>query len=71
LFKATQTEDKLRREKITGTAAANKTHYDGGSMVRDTIKQIGGTMPEDLPVAENIATVERRIKKAIAASKSI
>jgi DNA-damage-inducible protein D len=70
LFKATQTEDKLRRENITGTAAANKTHYDVGSMVRETIRQIGGTMPEDLPTAENIAKVERRIKKSISASKA-
>jgi DNA-damage-inducible protein D len=65
LFKATQTEEKLRRENIVGTAAANKTHYDVGSMVRETIKQIGGTMPEDLPAAESIAKVERRINKTI------
>jgi DNA-damage-inducible protein D len=70
LFKATQTEEKLRRENITGTAAANKTHYDVGSMVRETIKQIGGTMPEDLPTAENIAKVARRINRAIGESKS-
>jgi DNA-damage-inducible protein D len=70
LFKATQTEDKLRRENIVGKAAANKTHYDVGSMVRDTIRQIGGTMPEDLPAAENIATVERRINKAITEAKT-
>jgi DNA-damage-inducible protein D len=65
LFKATQTEEKLRRENIVGRAAANKTHYDVGSMVRETIKQIGGTMPEDLPAAESIAKVERRISKTI------
>lgn len=70
LFKATQTEDKLRRENIVGKAAANRTHYDVGSMVRDTIRQIGGTMPEDLPAAENIATVERRINRAITESNS-
>ena len=70
LFKATQTEDKLRRENIVGKAAANRTHYDVGSMVRETIRQIGGTMPEDLPTAENIATVERRINRAIARAKA-
>jgi DNA-damage-inducible protein D len=70
LFKATQTEDKLRRENIVGKAAANRTHFDVGSMVRETIRQIGGTMPEDLPAAENIATVERRINRAITEAKT-
>ena len=49
LFRATQTEAKLRRDNIQGKAAANKTHYDVGSKVRQTIKDLGGTMPEDLP----------------------
>ena len=49
LFRATQTEDKLRRENIQGQQAANKTHYEVGAKVRQTIKEIGGTMPEDLP----------------------
>ncbi len=65
LFKATQTEDKLRRDAVVGTHAANKTHYEVGAMVRATIKEIGGTMPEDLPAAENIVKVARRINKAI------
>lgn len=65
LFKATQTEEKLRRENIVGRDAANQTHYEVGLTVRKTIKQIGGTMPEDLPAAESIAKVERRINKTI------
>jgi len=52
LFRATQTEDKLRRENIQGKDAANQTHYEIGRIVRDTIQQIGGTMPEDLPAPE-------------------
>lgn len=49
LFRATQTDEKLRRENIFGKAAANKTHYDVGRTVRKTIEELGGTMPEDLP----------------------
>lgn len=49
LFRATQTDEKLRREHIVGKAAANNTHYEVGKKVRQTIKELGGTMPEDLP----------------------
>jgi len=65
LFRATQTEEKLRRDKVKGKDAANATHYRVGRKVRDTIKEIGGTMPEDLPPAEDIVKVGRRLKKAI------
>lgn len=65
LFRATQTEDKLRREKIRGKDAANATHYDVGRKVRDAIREIGGTMPEHLPAAEDIAKVARRLKKGV------
>ncbi len=63
LFRATQTEEKLRREGIKGKAAANKTHREVGAKVRQTIKELGGTMPENLPAEESIKAVERRIKK--------
>ncbi|WP_418631950.1 DNA damage-inducible protein D, partial [Waltera sp.] len=46
LFRATQTEAKLRRENIQGKQEANKTHFEVGKKVRDTIKDLGGTMPE-------------------------
>lgn len=49
LFRATQTEEKLRRENIQGTAAANQTHFAVGRKVRQTIEELGGTMPEELP----------------------
>ncbi len=63
MFRATQTEDKLRREQIKGKTAANNTHYEIGRKVRQTIREIGGTMPESLPPAEDIAIVDRRLKK--------
>ena len=52
LFRATQTEDKLRRENIQGKNEANQTHYEVGKKVRQTIADLGGTMPEDLPTPE-------------------
>lgn len=64
LFRATQTEAKLRRENIQGKALANQTHYEVGKEVRDTISRLGGTMPEDLPTPEkSIKQIEREQKK--------
>ena len=59
LFRATQTEDKLRRENITGKQQANQTHFEIGRKVRETIKEIGGTMPENLPVAESVKNIKK------------
>ena len=70
LFRATQTEEKLRREKIRGKANANQTHYDVGQTVRKTIKELGGTMPEDLPTPEkSIKQIEREQEKKKLAEK--
>ena len=65
LFRTTQTEEKLRRENIKGKAKANQTHYDVGKKVRQTIEDLGGTMPEDLPTAESIKTIEAKQQKEI------
>jgi DNA-damage-inducible protein D len=65
LFRATQTEEKLRRENIRGKQAANQTHFEVGKKVRQTIKELGGTMPEELPVPdEDLTKVARRVKAA-------
>jgi DNA-damage-inducible protein D len=52
LFRATQTEDKLRREGIRGKSRANAAHRQVGEKVRKTIAELGGTMPEELPTPE-------------------
>lgn len=49
LFRITQTEAKLKRENVKTKEKANQTHYTVGTTVRKAIKDIGGTMPEDLP----------------------
>ncbi|HRD79470.1 MAG TPA: hypothetical protein PLL53_01825 [Saprospiraceae bacterium] len=59
LFRATQTEEKLRRDNIKGKQKANQTHYEVGKKVRKTIEEIGGTMPENLPAADNIKKLEK------------
>lgn len=66
LFRATQTDEKLRRENIRGKAKANQTHYEVGRKVRQTIAELGGTMPEDLPTPEkSIKQIESEQKKRI------
>ena len=65
LFRATQAEEKLRREEIKGKDNANKTHYEVGAKVRKTIEELGGTMPEDLPVADSIKSLESKQRKAL------
>ncbi|MEN6387083.1 MAG: DNA damage-inducible protein D [Phycisphaerales bacterium] len=64
LFRATQTDEKLRRENITGKQTAYETHYEVGAKVRQTIKELGGTMPENLPTPEkSIKQIERDAEK--------
>ena len=64
LFRATQTDEKLRKENILGKKAANQTHYEVGKKVRQTIKELGGTMPEDLPTpTKGIKQIEREQRK--------
>ncbi len=64
LFRATQTDEKLRKENIAGKEAANQTHYEVGRKVRQTIADLGGTMPEDLPTPDkSIKQIEKEQKK--------
>ena len=65
LFRATQTEEKLRRENIKGKEKANRTHREVGAKVRKTIAELGGTMPEELPAAEDIKKLEVKRKKEL------
>ncbi|MEW6589663.1 MAG: DNA damage-inducible protein D [Pseudomonadota bacterium] len=67
LFRATQTEEKLRRDKVRGKAQANQTHYEVGRKVRQTIQELGGTMPESLPKPESsiqqLASARKKLAK--------
>lgn len=70
LFRATQTEDKLKREGIKGKDNANRTHYEVGKKVRETIKELGGTMPENLPTPDSIKRLESKQKRLNEKKKS-
>ena len=68
LFRISQTEEKLRKDRIKGSEKATATHYEVGREVRTAIKKIGGTMPEDLPTPKkSIKQIEKeqmeRLKK--------
>ena len=52
LFRATQTEEKLRRDQVRGKQKANRTHFEVGEKVRRTISELGGTLPEALPTPD-------------------
>jgi DNA-damage-inducible protein D len=65
LFRATQAEEKLRREEVRGKDDANRTHREVGAKVRQTIRELGGTMPEKLPVAESIRKIEAKQRKQL------
>jgi DNA-damage-inducible protein D len=64
-FRITQTEQKLRRDAVQGAAAATATHREVGKEVRDTIKRIGGTMPEHLAPEPNIKKIEAQRRKRL------
>ena len=49
LFRISITEEKLKRDNVDNEYAANYVHYEVGKKIRETIKDLGGTMPEDLP----------------------
>lgn len=70
LFQATQTEDKLRRDQVQGKAQANQTHFAVGRKVRQTIQELGGTMPEKLPKPDTSIQQIASAKKTLAKKKS-
>jgi DNA-damage-inducible protein D len=70
LFRATQTEAKLRREQVVGKEKANHAHYEVGRKVRQTIEELGGTMPEELPTpSESIKQLQRKEQKRLSHSQ--
>ena len=62
MFRATQTEAMIKREKLRGQFQANQAHFGVGEKVRNTIKELGGTMPEVLPALEHIKESRKRLK---------
>ena len=70
LFRATQAEEKLRRDHVQGKTQANRTHLVVGAKVRKTIEELGGTMPEDLPVPDkSVKKIEVEQRKQLRAGE--
>ena len=63
LFRATQADEKIKKENIKGKDKANKAHFAVGHEVRNTIRRIGGTMPENLQTPKISAKQLESIKK--------
>jgi DNA-damage-inducible protein D len=67
LFRATQAEEKLKRDKVSGKQRANQAHFEVGQKVRQTIKELGGRMPEALPTPEQsvkqVASAKKKLEK--------
>ena len=70
LFRATQAEDKLKRDNVRSKRQANRTHFDVGQKVRQTIDELGGTMPEALPTPEQSVKHIENSKKKLATKKA-
>ena len=64
LFRATQAEEKLKRENVQSKQHANNTHYVVGKKVRQTIQELGGAMPEAMPTpTQSVKQIENAKKK--------
>ena len=62
IFRIAQTDAKLKRDNVDNEYTANSVHYEVGKEVRNSIKRLGGTMPEDLPTPEkSLKELEKRI----------
>lgn len=70
LFRITQTEDVINKKQIKGEENACDTHYKVGTAVRNAIKEIGGTMPEELPTPEkSVKEIELEMMKEVVNNK--
>lgn len=66
LFRATQAEEKLKRDRVKSKTEANHTHFQVGQKVRQTIQELGGTLPENLPTPDkSIIKIEREQVKSL------
>jgi DNA-damage-inducible protein D len=63
LFRITQTDEKIKKDNVQGQENTSRVHFKVGGKIRETIKDIGGMMPEHLPVEKHIKDVKREVKK--------
>ena len=66
LFRISQTEQKLKKDNINSEREANNVHYEVGRKIRNTIKELGGTMPEELPAPKkSLKELEKEKKNSL------
>ena len=64
IFRIAQTDAKLKRDNVNNEYTASSIHYEVGKEIRNSIKRLGGTMPEDLPTPErSLKELEKENKK--------
>ena len=72
IFRIAQTDAKLKRDKVDNEYTANSVHYEVGREVRDSIKRLGGTMPEDLPMPDkSLKKIEKEKNSKHLSNKNI
>ncbi|MBI4426173.1 MAG: DNA damage-inducible protein D [Candidatus Kerfeldbacteria bacterium] len=71
LFRITQTDEKIKKDNIRGDRAAQQTHFMVGGKVRQTIKEIGGETPENLPPEKHIREVKKELKQLKKTNKKL
>lgn len=69
LFRITQTDEKIKKDNIKGDHDASQTHFMVGGKVRQTIKDIGGTLPENLPTERHIKELKSGMRKFLKGEK--
>lgn len=63
LFRITQTDEKLKKDNVRGNRSASQVHFMVGGKVRQTIKDIGGVLPEQLPTEKHIKEVKKEVRQ--------
>lgn len=72
LFRISQTEQKLKRDNVKGEVNANDVHFEVGKKIKNTIKELGGTMPEDYPTPEkSLKVLEKENKNKITSNSKL
>jgi DNA-damage-inducible protein D len=69
LFRITQTEAKLKRENIRGDLDSRRTHFDVAKKVRQTMKELGSQMPENLKPEKHIKHLKKEVRLGKASNK--
>ncbi|MDE2188142.1 MAG: DNA damage-inducible protein D, partial [Patescibacteria group bacterium] len=71
IFRITQTEAKLKRENIHGDLDSRKTHFDVGKKVRQTMRELGSEMPENLKPEKHIKQLKKEMKAIVKRQKKL